>query len=323
MSLPTVALHVLGGTITMTAGAKGIRPQLTGADLLQQVPALGQIAQLDVHTPVLKPGPSLTMAEIASLAKAIQAQNNVAGHVVVQGTDTIDETAFLLHLLYDGPAPLVVTGAMRGASALSADGPANLYTAVTAAASPKLQHQGVLVALNDEIHSGIYAEKMHKGLCNAFQSPNGGPLAYVFEQSVQIIRQLPKRPALNLKPQKFGRVAIIKVSLDDRPDLLAALDNLGYEGVVIEVMGAVHKLKTWVEAIAKLAQKMPVVLSSRVLAGPIFRQTYGFEGSEISLLDKGLIAGGWLSPPKARLLLAAAIGCGLNKTETSRLFDQY
>lgn len=311
MTQPVVAVYVLGGTITMTPGSTGITPKLDGKDLVAQVPALADIARLDVHTPFLKPGASLAMTDLATVAGTIGQLKNHAGAVVVQGTDTIDETAYLLHLLYDGDAPVIVTGAMRGASASSADGPANLLAAVTAAASPLLRRQGVLVVLNDEIHSATSAEKMHTGLCSAFQSPNGGPLAYCLEGQVRLLRTLPARRHPALSPGRFGRVALIKVSLDDQPDLLDALPQLGYEGAVIEAMGAGHTPAHWAAPLEALAQRMPVVLSTRVIGGPVFQRTYGFPGSEIDLLQRGLIAGGWLSAHKARLLLAVAIGAGL------------
>lgn len=323
MTLPAVNVYVLGGTITMASSGGGITPQLSGDDLTARLPALGSLAQLTVRTPFLKPGASLTMSEIAELARDIASDGNADGSVVVQGTDTIDETSFLLQLLYSGNAPLVVTGAMRGAEAPGADGPANLTAAVATAASPDSQGHGVLVVLNDEIHHAAAVEKMHKGLTSAFQSPNGGPLGYCMEGVVHIVRtlQTPARPKFN--PGRFGKVALMKVALDDEPDLLETLPGLGYEGVVVEAMGAGHTPEKWASALQATARQMPVILASRVMGGPIFRNTYGFPGSEIDLLKRGLIPAGWLSPHKARLLLSVAIGSNFSGHELAMAFDAF
>jgi L-asparaginase len=312
MDLPAVNVYVLGGTITMAPGTSGITPKLTGEDLTAGLPALRDLARLNVQTPFLKPGASLAMTEIAQVAQEIAADTQADGSVVVQGTDTIDETSFLLQLLYNGDAPLVVTGAMRGAAAPGADGPANLTAAITTAASKHARGHGVLVVLNDEIHHASTVEKMHKGLTSAFQSPGGGPLGYCLEGTVRLVRSNRATAWPHFAPARFGKIAIVKVSLDDEPDLLQALPGLGYEGAVIEAMGAGHTPAKWVPALEAIAGKMPVVLASRVLGGPVFRNTYGFPGSEIDLLRRGLICAGWLSPHKARLLLSVAVGAGLD-----------
>ncbi len=323
MTLSAVNVYVLGGTITMAPGANGITPQLTGEDLAARVPSLKELARLNVRTPLLKPGASLTMNDIAHVARDIASDPSASGSVVVQGTDTIDETSFLLQLLHSGDAPVVVTGAMRGAAAVSADGPANLLASVAVAASAGLRGSGVLVVLNDEIHHACAVEKMHKGLTSAFQSPNGGPLGYYIEGGLRILRNMPTHPLPRFTPERFGKVALMKTSLDDRPDLLEALPGLGYEGVVLETMGAGHAPESWAPALEALGKHMPVVLASRVIGGPVFRNTYGFPGSEIDLLQRGLIPAGWLSPHKARLLLSVATGCGLGRHALQEAFEAF
>lgn len=312
MSLPVINVFVLGGTITMAPSKDGgITPTLTGDDLVAQVPGLDKVAQLAVHTPFLKPGASLTMAEVAHVAALIAADTQAAGSVVVQGTDTIDETSFLLSLLHQSDAPIVVTGAMRGASALSADGPANLLAAVSTAAHADSRGRGVLVVLNEEIHDAVYVEKMHKGLVDSFKSSSGGALGYFIEGLPRYVARAERRivPGLGAV-ERFGKVGILKAALDDSDDLLRALPGLGYEGLVFEGMGAGHVPASLVPALEELAAQMPVVLASRVLGGPIFKGTYGFPGSEIDLLRRGLVSAGWLSPHKGRLLLAAVLGAG-------------
>jgi L-asparaginase len=304
---------------------EGITPSLSGADLLREIPQLAEVANIEVHTPFLKPSASLELAELAQL---IQGETNKdefrhAGMVIVQGTDTIDETSFFTDLLYDKEAPIVVTGAMRGATALSADGPANLFAAVSTAASNAARGLGCLVVLNDEIHAAHAVEKMHKGLVSAFESPDGGPLGYFLENAVRIIRRPCARLRQALHPSRFPDVAIVKVGLGSTISMFDAVTGLGYEGVIVEGMGAGHAPERFAAAIEKLSKTMPVVLASRVIGGSVYNNTYGFPGSEIDLIRRGVIPAEWLSPHKARLLLSVCLGAGLSREEIRRAFAHY
>src|SRR5699024_5785412 len=145
-----VNVIVLGGTITMSSAnnaenQRGITPKLTGDDLIRLIPGLDKKLKLNVQTPFLKPGPSIEPEDIQKIAQQIRADSSSAGTVIVQGTDTIDETSYLLDLLTDTQQAVVVTGAMRGADALSADGPANLAAAIRVAACPTAKTMGALV----------------------------------------------------------------------------------------------------------------------------------------------------------------------------------
>lgn len=314
MALPQVTVIVLGGTITMSAAdnaddQKGITPKLTGEDLVELIPGIEEEITLKVHTPFLKPGPSIEPEDILAIARQINEDKVSAGTVVVQGTDTIDETSYLLDLLVDDHQAVVVTGAMRGADALSADGPANLATAIRVAAQPQARALGALVCLNDEIHAARDVQKNHKFLLSSFESVQGGPVGYFCEGKAHFIRALtPFRQAL--APERFAKVAIIKVGLGSEDDLINALPELGYEGVIIEAAGVGHLQAKLVDALARLTETMPVVLCSRVNGGPIFSNTYGFPGSEIDLQSKGLLSAHWLNATKARLLLATLLGAG-------------
>ncbi|TAL79223.1 MAG: asparaginase [Burkholderiaceae bacterium] len=324
--LPTVKVMVLGGTITMAPGKEeGISPSLSGADLLREIPQLGQVANVEVHTPFLKPSASLELAELAQLiqGKSDKGKPNHAGMVIVQGTDTIDETSFFIDLLYDKEAPIVITGAMRGATALSADGPANLFAAVSTAASDAARGLGCLVVLNDEIHAAHAVEKMHKGLVSAFESPDGGPLGYFLENAVRMIRRPCARLRQALHPSRFPDVAIVKIGLGSTISMFDAVTRLGYEGVIVEGMGAGHVPERFAADIEKLSKTMPVVLASRVIGGSVYKNTYGFPGSEIDLIRRGVIPAEWLSPHKARLLLSVSLGAGLARDEIRQAFAAY
>jgi hypothetical protein len=185
--LPLVAVVTLGGTIAMTrntAEAGGVVPALSGEQLIKAVPELddGTVA-IEVHGFRQLPGASLTFEDLIELAAFIKQleEQGAAGVVVTQGTDTIEETSYLLDLLHDGDAPVVVTGAMRNPTIAGADGPANLLAAVRVAASAVARGLGCLVVLNDEIHAARHVRKSHSTSTAAFTSPNAGPLARMVE----------------------------------------------------------------------------------------------------------------------------------------------
>lgn len=318
MARPRILVVALGGTISMTpAAGGGITPKLTGADLVAAVPDLEKVAEVDPRSPFQLPGASLSMTQLAEVAALIDAEcaKGAAGAVVVQGTDTIEETAFLMDCLVQSDRPVVVTGAMRGPQAPGAEGSANLLAAVTVAATAE-PGLGTVVVLNDEVHAARFVQKGHTGLPSAFTSRPYGPVGHVIEG----------RFALAMRPRPLTRqrlaqgaeappVALIQIGLGDDGRVLGALPGLGYKGAVLAGMGAGHVPMAMVDAVSALTQTMPVVLTSRINAGPVFANTYGFAGSEIDLLARGVIHGAGLGPLKARLLLQLLLAGGVKGAE--------
>jgi L-asparaginase len=317
-SRPRLLLISTGGTITMTVDASGgIAPTLTGADLVRSVPQLAGIADIEVHTYSQKPGASLTLDDLVRIATLIDKRlsDDYSGVVLVQGTDTIEETAFVLNALVASNKPVVVTGAMRGAAAPGADGPANLLAAAIVACSTRAHGLGTVVVLNDEVHAAHYVQKSHTAVPSAFTSPGVGPIARVIEGRMHCYAR-PPRFAAPLCPlgdafDEFA-VALIKVGLGDDGRILGALHGLGYRGAVIEGMGAGHLPARLAERISDLVVTMPVVLASRVAGGAVLERTYGFPGSEMDLIERGMIPGGYLSGGKACLLLRLLLATGLS-----------
>ncbi len=316
--LPRVSLIVTGGTITMTrSAAGGITPTLTGDDLVAAVPDLTRHAQLDVHAYAQKPGASLMLEDLVAIAQLARQKlaEGSAGVVVVQGTDTIEETAFVMDLLVPSERPVVVTGAMRGPQAPGADGPANLLASVIVAGSEVMCGQGALVVLNDEVHAARHVRKSHTVSTAAFTSPNFAPLAGVVEARVEAWARVTRRFALALPTQPLADapVALISAVLGDDGRMLSQLEGMGYRGVVIEAMGAGHLPASWVPHVQALSEAMPVVLATRVKAGRVLEQTYGFPGSEMDLIKRGLIPAGHLSGAKACLLLRLLLASNLDR----------
>jgi L-asparaginase len=230
--------------------------------------------------------------------------------VVIQGTDTIEESAFLLDLLVDSDKPVVVTGAMRGADAPGADGPANLLSAAIVAACPESRGLGTLAVLNYDIHAARFVQKSHTALPSAFLSPLVGPIGTLIERQPRFYVRVKRNPTLPAAEGPPAPVALIKAAMGDDGRLFGSLPGLGYAGVVIEGMGAGHVPADVAPIVGDLAAKIPVVLASRAMTGHVFTRTYGYPGSEIDLIQRGVVPAGCLSGLKARLLLGLVMRGG-------------
>jgi L-asparaginase len=298
-----VAVLSLGGTIAMTAQTDGgATPTLSADDLVAAVPGLADTSiHVEVHDFRRLPGASLAFSDLLELAVTVDTLA-VDGVVITQGTDTIEETAYLLDLVTAGDMPIVVTGAMRNASMAGADGPANVLAAIRVAASTEAQGLGCLVVFAEEIHAARWVRKTHATGPTAFTS-YPGPVGYVAEDRVRITARPNNSPAIDPRSATApARTAIFTVCLGDDGTLLPAVGD-HVDGLVIAAFGAGHVPMACVDALSDLAKRMPVVLATRTGSGPVLRQTYGFPGSESDLLKRGLISGSTLDPFKARVLL--------------------
>jgi len=321
---PSVAVFGLGGTIAMTrAPDGGVVPALSASELLAAVPGLNDagtgIRAVDFRQ---KPGASLSFGDLFALVAAINdaLAGGCAGAVVTQGTDTIEEVAYALDLMLSTDAPVVVTGAMRNPTVAGADGPANILAAVRVAASPQARGLGCLVTMNDQIHAARWVQKTHTGSTAAFASPGHGPLGEVVEGHVRIPVGLRHRsPALHPDPAREVRVGVATVVLGDDGSLIETI-GAHIDGLVVAAFGVGHAPAGVVPILAGLAERIPVVLASRIGAGPVHDSTYGFPGSERDLLARGLISAGYLDPLKARILLHLLVASGADRARIRDTF---
>ncbi|MCX5418301.1 asparaginase [Streptomyces sp. NBC_00078] len=302
-----VTVFTLGGTISAAQGGAG---RLSGAQVLAD---LTLAADVDVRLRDFRrlPSSALTVDDLAELADLIDAAGDLgSGAVVVQGTDTIEESAFLLDLLCTHREPLVVTGAMRRPDSPGADGAANLASAIAVAGDPRFRDAGAVVVMADEIHAARYVRKAHTTSIATFASPGAGPLGTVVEGRPRILLQPPAPTVPSpLRINRSVRVALLTLSLGDQGELLDAVDGR-FDGLVVAAFGAGHVPGWLVPSLEDLATRMPVVLASRTGAGSILSTTYRGPGSEFDLLGRGLISAGVLDAPKARLLLHALLADG-------------
>lgn len=302
-------MFFLGGTISMAGHGGGAVVRLAGEELLAGVP---QLAALDVAIEATQfrslPSAALSFDDIAELVTAARGRD-ADGVVVVQGTDTIEETAYLIDLLWDADSPIVVTGAMRNPTLAGPDGPANLLAAVAVAASESFHRLGALVVFDDEVHAARFVRKTHTTSTATFVSPNAGPLGRVVEDAAVSLTSVVRRPTYRLTTPAAARVPVLAVGLGDDGALLAGIAER-CDGLVVAGLGAGHVPPPMAEPLGELAQRIPVVLASRTGAGAVLTRTYGFLGSESDLLARGLIGAGWLDAYKARVLLRVLLAAG-------------
>ena len=230
-----------GGTIGMAGESKdGVAPELDAAGLVAAAPGLAELAGLEARTIVNKPSAHLSLEDQLAICRAARdAARKGIGVVVTHGTDTMEETAMLCDVLHDAEAPIVFTGAIRGASAPGADGPANLVDAVSVAASEAAAGMGALVVFGGEIHHARSARKTDTTSLVAFTSPQTGPLGRVTEGHPIIWSRVPRNPPLD-PPNLSKRVLVVPTGAGDDGSLARAALGTDPDGVVIGTLGAGH-----------------------------------------------------------------------------------
>ena len=337
MSKPRIHVLALGGTIATRPDASGVMQMGAGADdLVKAVPLLATLADIEAETVSRVGSHSLSFDQIHALAAKITAAA-ADGVIVTQGTDTLEETAFLLDLLVERDIPVIVTAAMRNPALTSADGPGNLLAAVRVAADPWMRAHakalGVMAVMLDEVYAAADAIKAHPTRLNAFASPQTGPIAALVEDRV-VPLSLPVRDAIEAARRRLGKavgvaqpVALLWMGLDEPGHLIEAMlrapDRLGYRGVVVGAMGGGHVPERLADLMGRLAAVIPTVISPRAGGGPMLRHTYGGPTSEIALRKAGLIWGGRLHPLKARVLLETCLRAGLGRDTIAEVFDAF
>lgn len=289
--------------------AGGPIPKLTGEEILAFVPGWDEIASIEVREFGRYPGPHMTIERMWALRSAIIAaiEDGAQGVVITHGTDTIEETVYLLDRSLPPDIPVVVTGAMRNASELSWDGPINLMAAMRVAASPEARGRGAMVVIDERIVQGAEVVKTHTEEAGTFQSPNWGPLGIVDKDQVLFYRESRRKPALHSAPP-VTPVDLLKIVAGADSRLVEASLELGAHGIVLEALGrgnvppaVIPGIRRWTEA------GKPVVITSRSLRGRVL-DTYAYAGGGHELREMGVIFADHLTGQQARIELMLALG---------------
>lgn len=297
----------------MAAADGGLAPALGAGELAALLGGSALDLAVDWADFMQVPSANLTFVDLVRLANEIARLQHEGYHgvVVSQGTDTLEETAFALELLIDAPINVAVTGAMRGSTLPSADGPANLLGALRFLEQSTGLGE-VVVVMDNCVHAARHVSKDHTTALSAFTSGEAGLRGRIHEG-----RFLPLNPARAPLPKiaigpgiETRQVELVTMALDQSPWLLRAPGHESVAGWVLAAMGAGHVPATLVPDLERLAREVPVVLSSRTGEGSICAATYGYPGAEIDLLGRGLLHGGLLSPLKARVLLTLLLMSG-------------
>lgn len=311
-----IVLVFTGGTISMRhdPAAGGAVPALAGRDIVQLVPQLNDIADLEIDDFGAFPGPHMTAERMWDLRNRIAShvrRPEVEGVVVTHGTDSLEESAYLVARSLASEKPIVFTGAMRTASALGWDGPANLDASVRVAASDEARGFGVLVVMSDRVYPGLDVTKAHTHMLDAFESPGLGPLGVVDDGRVVFRRAIPSAFDTVEVSQLGGPVDIVYAYAGADSRLLDAARSEG-RGVVVAAMGRGNVPPAMVPGIERwLAEDKPVVVASRALRGRV-GHTYGYHGGGRRLHDLGAIFAGSRRPQQARIDLMLALGAGID-----------
>lgn len=297
------------------------RPALSGQELLTAIPEIATQANVVVDDD--NPHPIATYEDLRRLAlraAELLRRPDVDGLVHVQGTNSIEETAYFFNLVLRTEKPVVVTGAQRPFTALSSDGALNLYNAIRVAAAEEARSMGVLVVANDEINAARDVTKTNTYRLHAFRSRDLGILGYADADRVVFYRKPTRRhtsaTAFDLSGiSRMPAVDVIYAHVGARPGLARAAVNQGAEGLVVAGTGAGSAAELRKELATIAAAGIPVVRSARVGEGRVIRDD--------NWQEPGMIAADTLNPQKAAILLSLALTRTRDADEIQRLFDEY
>ena len=320
-----IVLLFTGGTISMKhdPALGGSVPTLSGDEIVRATPGLEKVSGIEVDQWGMLPGPHMTvekMWEVRNRVVSHLARPEVQGVVVTHGTDALEESAYLVARSVPADKPVVFTGAMRPASDLGWDGPANLLDAARAAASPESKGKGTLVCLGERIHSALEVTKTHTEARDAFESPSLGALGDIDEGHVSYRRNLIEIPAPLAPERPVDPVDIVHMWAGADARLLDASRESGARGVVVAAMGRGNVPPAAFEGIVRWVESgKPVVITSRALRGRV-GPTYGYPGGGRRVLEAGAIFAYGKRPLQARIDTMLALGLGMSCPEIRELF---
>ncbi|BDG01930.1 type II asparaginase [Anaeromyxobacter oryzae] len=327
---PKVVILATGGTIAGAQPKPGDVGYKAGAypvsALIKAVPGIDEIAQISGEQIASIGSQDMTDAVWVKLGRRVNevlADPSVSGVVVTHGTDTMEETGFFLNLVTKSNKPVVLVGSMRPATAVSADGPMNLYNATAVAVDPNARGRGVLVVLNDVVHYARETTKTNTTSLDTFASPNRGPAGFVLFGKVRWFskptwRHTTESAFAGAIPDTLPRVDIIYAHANVGPEYVQASLAAGAKGLVLAGVGDGNGTQALIEALSAAAKKgVVVVRSSRTNSGAVARNV------ELDDDKLGFVAAQELNPQKARVLLQLALTKTKDCAAIQEMFEQY
>lgn len=315
-----------GGTFSMKIDEKtgGAIPHFHGEQLVDMIPEINELANINIHNFGNYPGPHMTPELMLKLSKVVKEsinKNEIDGIVVTHGTDTLEETAYLLDLSVRTDKPIVVIGAMRTSSEKDWDGPRNLTDAIHICNNPNSAAMGVLVCLNGEINAASEVTKTHTEDVETFHSLDFGALGYVNRGRVWFNRT--PRKLEGLETDKINsNIEIIKVYTGIKETMFKLAADSGIDGLVVEALGVGNVPPPAFNGIKYvLGENIPVVLVSRCPAGETL-DVYSYEGAGKWLKDAGVIFSDYLNGQKARVKLMLALGANYSQDQLQSFFSE-
>ena len=321
-----VAVIFNGGTISMKIDPRinAAIPALSSEDIMSMVTNIERFTEVESINFSKLPGPHLTpekMMELSKLVKETIKRDDITGVVVTHGTDTLEETAYLLDLNINTEKPIIVVGAMRNSSELGYDGPSNISAAISTAISVEAKNKGVLVVMNNEVNAASEVTKTNTLSLDTFKSPQFGPLGIVDNDDVIFYRDITTH--LHIETEKIeSKVALVKCGVGMESDILDYYIDNGYKGIVIEAFGRGNIPPLMVDGVKKaIDNNIPVVVVSRCHIGRVL-DTYGYPGAGKTLKDIGVIFGGDLPGQKARIKLMLSLSITKDINEIKNIFEK-
>lgn len=322
-----IAIIATGGTIA-GSGKPGAAAEYQAGEqpvdaIIETIPQISDLADLEVHTVSAKDSNDIGKAELArikALCEELDGRKDIDGMVITHGTDTLEETSFLLNLVCNVRKPVIITGAMRPATATSADGPMNLYQAVALACEPKAGDLGVLCLFSNTIYSGRDIAKQNSVKVDAFRTSEFGTLGYMRDDSVYLLQE-PYRPhtwksgLTDIDLETLPPVEIFTVHQDSDPKLLEWMMKT-YPGLVIAGTGGGNYPKAIQTVLESNPDDCIIVRSSRLPEGLTYPSDV-FDPADATIPSYRI------SPVKARLLLQLGLAAGKSKDDIRTLFETY
>ncbi|MFI5319948.1 MAG: type II asparaginase [Myxococcota bacterium] len=329
-ALPRVRVLATGGTIAGAQASATSYGYKSGAydvnTLIAAVPNLGALATIsgeqvaNIGSQDMNDAVWLTLAK--RLNEVLKAADTDAA-LITHGTDTLEETSYFLSLVTKSDKPVVMVGSMRPATAVSADGPANIYNGVAAAIDPGARGRGVLVSLNDEIHYARNVVKTDTTSLQTFASLNRGPAGVVHTGKVRWFEPMDRKLGLASEfsvdgLEKLPRVDILYAHANMSADLIDAAIKGGAQGIVVAGVGDGNMTAPALEALTQAAKRgVVVVRSTRLPMGIVLRN------NEVDDDKLGMVASGELNPPKSRVLLQLALTKTKDPVRIQQMFNEY